>query len=279
MPYKTHVYSAPQGAFMVNSFLLEGEDSVVIIDAQFLVSSARELREQLRAIGKPLAALVVTHPHPDHYNGAATLLDGLGDIPILATEATNSGIRATAEEKRAFWTPSYGADYPQIFRYPNRIIRSGETIAFGDVVLTIEDIGPGESTNNVVIYGSEGSELFASDLLYSGCHPWLAEGRSALWLEQLDEVERRFRDATRVHAGHGASGDLRLIDMQRAYIEGFRAAVQLRMDGAALAEGGKVSIHEEVVRRYRGYPLEFLIDFNTDAMVQEIAADQNLQAA
>ena len=105
MAHKTHIFAAPEAAFLVNSFLLEGADQVVIIDAQFLASSARALRAKLDAIGKPLAALILSHPHPDHYNGAAILVEGLGEVPVLATAATDEGIRATAEAKRAFWTP------------------------------------------------------------------------------------------------------------------------------------------------------------------------------
>ena len=108
MAHKTHIFAAPEAAFLVNSFLLEDTDHVVVIDAQFLASSARALRAQLAQIGKPLAALILSHPHPDHFNGAAILLEGFGEVPILSTAATNGGIRATAEAKRAFWTPKYG---------------------------------------------------------------------------------------------------------------------------------------------------------------------------
>jgi glyoxylase-like metal-dependent hydrolase (beta-lactamase superfamily II) len=106
MAHRTHIFAAPEPAFLVNSFLLEGADRVVVIDSEFLASSARARRRRLDAIGKPLAALLLTHPHPDYYNGAAILVEGRGDVPVLATAATDEGIRATAEAKRIFWTPT-----------------------------------------------------------------------------------------------------------------------------------------------------------------------------
>jgi hypothetical protein len=57
MTHKTHTFSPSERAFLVNSFVLEGERSVVVIDTEFLVSSVPALRAKLDAIGKPLAAL------------------------------------------------------------------------------------------------------------------------------------------------------------------------------------------------------------------------------
>ncbi len=38
---KVHVVSAPEAAFLVNSFILEGERSVVVVDTQFLALRRR----------------------------------------------------------------------------------------------------------------------------------------------------------------------------------------------------------------------------------------------
>ena len=43
---------------------------------------------------------LVTHPHPDHYAGAARLLAGL-DVPIVATAAVDAVIRRDDAEKDA----------------------------------------------------------------------------------------------------------------------------------------------------------------------------------
>jgi glyoxylase-like metal-dependent hydrolase (beta-lactamase superfamily II) len=266
MAHKTHVFTAPEEAFFVNSFLLEGADRVVVIDAQFLASTAGALRARLDAIGKPLAALILTHPHPDHYNGAAILLKGRGNIPVLATASTDEGIRATAEAKRAYWTPNYGEDYPQTFVYPNRIIASGEVLRFGDIVLKVDDLGPAEASDNVALHAPETNELFASDLVYSACHPWLAEGRSDLWRSQLAAVKARYAGIGAVHAGHGPSGGLGLIDAQDDYIVAFEAQIRAQLRSKALTDQDKAAIRSAVTGRCPGYRLEFLIDLNADAV-------------
>lgn len=60
-----HVRSGEIGLF-VNSYLVEGVDGVVAVDAPLLLSDGRAFRARLEALGKPLLGVLVTHPHPDH---------------------------------------------------------------------------------------------------------------------------------------------------------------------------------------------------------------------
>ncbi len=271
MAHKTHIFTAPEAAFFVNSFLLEGADHVIVIDAQFLASTAGALRARLDTIGKPLAAVILTHPHPDHYNGAAILLNGRRDVPVLATASTDEGIRATAEAKRAYWTPQYGADYPQTFVYPSRIVASGEVLRFGDIVLKVDDLGAAEASDNVALHAPETDELFASDLVYSACHPWLAEGRTDPWRSQLAAVRARYAGIGTVHAGHGPSGGLGLLDAQMDYIVAFEALVRAQLRSKGLTDQDKAAIRSAMTARCPGYRLEFLIDINADGLASTLS--------
>jgi glyoxylase-like metal-dependent hydrolase (beta-lactamase superfamily II) len=49
----------------VNSYLVHGPDGVIVVDGQLTITDARAVRQRIAAIGKPVAALVVTHGHPD----------------------------------------------------------------------------------------------------------------------------------------------------------------------------------------------------------------------
>src|SRR5688500_6548948 len=74
------VTSSPSG-ISVNAYLIEAERGVIAVDSALINSDARQLRERLAALGKPLLAVLLTHGHPDHYNGVTELIAGHGDVP------------------------------------------------------------------------------------------------------------------------------------------------------------------------------------------------------
>jgi glyoxylase-like metal-dependent hydrolase (beta-lactamase superfamily II) len=53
----------------VNSYIFYGPDGVVVVDSMLTVADATSVRDAVRASGCTMAAVVVTHPHPDHYAG------------------------------------------------------------------------------------------------------------------------------------------------------------------------------------------------------------------
>ena len=73
-----HTYRSGETGLFVNSYLVEGTEGVVAIDAPLLLSDGRAFRARLEALRKPLLGVLVTHPHPDHYNTISELLAGRG---------------------------------------------------------------------------------------------------------------------------------------------------------------------------------------------------------
>ena len=265
-----HRHGSAAEAFFVNSFILEGERSLVLVDTQFVVSEARAVVARLAALGKPLAGVLITHPHPDHYNGLATVMAAHPGVPVFATAATSAGMRATAEPKRAYWTPIVGADYPQEFVFPDVVVADGETLSLDGMELGIVDLGAAECDDNTMVVVPQLDAVIASDLVYAGVHPWLAEGRSARWLEQLAAVERRFGGAACFHAGHGGGGTATVLAEQAAYLRRMRELVAAAM----AAPGGLAAEREALVRRvealYPGWPLAMLIGMNIDGIAGEL---------
>lgn len=211
---KIHTYSSPANAFLVNSFLIETSNGVVLIDTQFLISEAKKLKEFIQKIEKPLLGIIITHPHPDHFNGAVVIAEDMNELPIYATQATLDGIKASEASKRQFWTKTYGSDYPQSTTFPNQIVASDEPLVIDGVEIVIDDLGAGESTDITIIYLPQIKTLIASDLVYNKVHPWLAESRSQAWLDQIQVVKANYKDAQTVFAGHGTDGELSILDEQ-----------------------------------------------------------------
>src|SRR5215208_612201 len=107
MPPAIYTYTAGANGLFVNSYLVEADDGVVAIDGSLLVSDARAFRARLDALHKPLLAVLVTHGHPDHFNGVVELVRGQGDVAIYATPEGKAVIDEVAEPKRAQWSPTY----------------------------------------------------------------------------------------------------------------------------------------------------------------------------
>lgn len=267
---KVHVHTSSPDAFFVNSFLIEGERSLILIDTQFVLSEARAVADKMRALEKPLAAIFITHPHPDHYNGIASILERYPGTPVHATAGTIEGIRGTAEPKRAYWTPIVGADYPQRFVLPEVTVGNREHLSIDGIELIVDDFGPTECSDNTAIELPQIDAVIISDLVYNRVHPWLAEGRSELWLAALAEAKRRFETARTLYPGHGAAGSTLTIDEQTAYILAVREMVasSLKQD-PGLSDLTKAAIREGILATYKDYPLEAIIDMNTASLAGE----------
>ncbi len=267
-----HTYAASPEAFLVNSFLIEADHGVVVVDTQFLVTPAKALKQKVIDLGKPLLGVIITHPHPDHYNGTAIVLDGLDSIPIYATQATYDGVKETEAIKREFWTPTYQDEYPKSTLLPTEIIKPGEPLILDGVRLVIDDLGAGEASDITVIYLPEQRQLIASDLVYYRVHPWLAEGRSQRWLEQLDLVKKRYADTVQMFNGHGESSTLQGLDEQIDYITSFQDLVDKYRQGDVIDEAQKSEIRKLMLAKYPTYPLDFLIEMNVDGIAKELAS-------
>lgn len=267
---KVHIHTSSPDAFFVNSFIIEGQRSLVLVDTQFVLSEAGAVADKMAALEKPLAAILITHPHPDHYNGIASILEKYPGTRVHATAGTIEGIRETAEPKRAYWTPIVGADYPQRFAIPEVTVGNGEHLSIDGIEIIVDDFGPTECSDNTAIELPQIDTVIISDLVYNRVHPWLAEGRSDLWLAALDTAKRRYEAATTLYPGHGAAGPASIIDEQTAYILAVREMVASSLrQHPELTDASKADLQQRVRAIYKDYPLEMIIDMNTASLAAE----------
>ncbi|CAB3799921.1 MBL fold metallo-hydrolase [Pararobbsia alpina] len=269
---RVHVFGSPESAFLVNSFIIETRHGLVLVDTQFLRSSALQLRDTIRAHDKPLLAIFITHPHPDHFNGTAEIARDWPGLPIYATQSTIDMIRATQAEKYAEWTPVYGTDYPPRTVAPNTAVVAGQSIFVDGLELRVDDLGEGESADINVIHLPQSEQLIASDLLYHRVHPWLAEGRTQQWLNQLELVRQRYLNATVVFPGHGEVADLNALEQQAEYLTVFRDCVRegfADLERPTPEERGAIA--RKLLRRYPDYPLQALVEMNIKGVAKELA--------
>jgi glyoxylase-like metal-dependent hydrolase (beta-lactamase superfamily II) len=278
MPPAIYTYTAGANGLFVNSYLVEVDDGVVAIDGNLLVSDARAFRARLDALHKPLLAVLVTHGHPDHFNGVVELVRGQGDVPIYATPEGKAVIDEVAEPKREQWTPTYGEEWPKETAYPNAVVNDGETLALGGLRIRAHELGPCESASEAlyVIDAQDGGGPFAftGDLFYNAHHSYNADGFTAAWLDALDRAPALLAGIDTLYPGHGLPAGLEALDAQRRYQLMLREAVRNLAGGApSLSDDAKEQLTARMSAFLPDPALAWLVGLSADAVAAELAGE------
>jgi len=229
--------------FPVNAYLVETRTSIVVVDATLGVSDGKILRSRVEALRKPLAAVIVTHAHPDHYGGVSALL-GDSDVPVYAVAGVNDVIRRDDAVKEQILRPMFGDEWPATRKFPTRIVPGGQTVSIADAVFAVIDLGPSESPHDSMwrLESDGAPRVFVGDLVYSHMHAFLADGFYDRWLVNLEQSKRELPADAMLFMGHGqpVAGQA-IIDWQANYIRRFldvlRSAVERDgLEGDALED-------------------------------------------
>jgi glyoxylase-like metal-dependent hydrolase (beta-lactamase superfamily II) len=226
-PLTVQPFVAGEPGFLVTSTLIAGASDAVLVDGQFLESEAARLVETIRASGRRLTAVYVTHAHPDHYFGLPVIKAAFPEARILAHPTVAAQMKARWQAKHDQWKPVFGDDIADT---------AVDAEPYDDDTLTLEGqeiqlLGPaaGDDADLVTLYVPSARALIASDTAYSGVHAWLAESKAdggAAWLATLDRL--RALEPAVVIAGHddpARPDDATSLAATAAYIRDFQAAV------------------------------------------------------
>ncbi|WP_176097625.1 MBL fold metallo-hydrolase [Burkholderia cepacia] len=278
-----NVVTCTSGArtFLTNAFLVELPNGVVAIDAMMTVSDARELRHRLDALRKPLLAVLITHGHPDHYNGIGELIRDLDDVPVITTRGVDEAMRRVDDAKAVQWQSVFGDDWPARRTFPNRLVHDGDVLHFDGVPFEAREFGPGESNWDLVwAVGNHQRVAFVGDMVFNGVHSFMNDGHTADWLRSLDALERRSGDIALFYTGHGQAGKpLDMIAAQRAYIGCYREAVARLANGnRSLDDAGKAELEAIMKRFLPTADLDVFIKAGANAVAAELALEESDKA-
>jgi glyoxylase-like metal-dependent hydrolase (beta-lactamase superfamily II) len=265
---QVHRYSAgPAGAF-VNAYLVETGEGVVAVDGTLTVSDGRALRAQADSLGKPLAAVLVTHAHPDHYGGIVDLL-GDDDVPVIATEGVDAVIRRDDALKEQILRPMFGDEWPAERRFPDRIVSDNASLELAGATFTVVDIGPSEAPHDSMwLLGDDRRTVFLGDQVYDHKHAYLADGFYDEWLRNLERLRGELPDDATLHIGHGGPVTPELFSWQRTYIETFLDAV--RTADWSNAEAAKAAVVSRMTNLLPTDELQFLMELSIEPVAQKL---------
>lgn len=198
--------------------IIESKNSLVLVDAQFLVPYANQFREYANGLRKPIERLYISHRHPDHWFGLGT---AFGDVAIYALPETIDFIREHGEDSRKDHLPKMGDLAPDSIIVPQHIARPGvETI--DGVKYIFERVTDTEIDFLLTIKLPEISVCIVQDLIYSGTHLYLTKDLEH-WTSILEDLLLSGYDL--FLAGHGLPTDKTGVAENIKYLSAARQAI------------------------------------------------------
>ncbi|HTR48735.1 MAG TPA: MBL fold metallo-hydrolase [Verrucomicrobiae bacterium] len=242
------IFTGQDFALANNAVLICGERDAILIDTCLVLSDAARLVEMIRASGKALRAVCITHAHPDHYFGNGVVQQAFPSARFFARQ----GVIDFMQEYRAklvHWREMFGDEMPRSIPMPEPLIGS-QTLLEGHEIRFV-DLPVCETVHATAYYVPSAKAVIAGDLVYSGMHHYMADtNHPESWIEALNLV-RRLGPLERVFPGHGPVGGAELLDASEAWLRDY---MDVAKPGVRF-----VDIAKEMTRRYPNHGLAILL--------------------
>jgi glyoxylase-like metal-dependent hydrolase (beta-lactamase superfamily II) len=283
-------YTSGAEGFDTHSYYLDTGKEVVVFDAQFTPDLARALIAEIQQkTASPIKYVVVTHPNPDKFNGAAEFQKiGAKVVASAATAAAIPGVHA--------YKKYYFVNIAQMFTEETYPAEVKVDVTFeGDHALPLEAgevelhelASSGVSSTQTVAWVPAHKALLVGDLVHHGAHAWLeggiVDGKAkpdlASWKAALGELSA-YEGAT-VLGGRGESATVdEATAEQIAYLTAMEELVSGYVAGLGEAKAElateKAGEHYKKIRdlaaeKYPQYELSYMIEYGVYGLVNQIA--------
>ncbi len=206
-------------AFPVVAYIFERPEGLVVVDALLTDLASKELRAEVGAIGKPLQAALLAHPHPDHYAGLGNLVEAL-DAPTFAVPGVNDVVRRDDAAKDALISGMFGPEWPTNRSFPTETVIEGSTLDYGPgLSFQVTDIGPAESFHDsVFVLEAEASVAFVCDRIFSLKHAYMSDVQNSSKLAAIDQPMAKMAEDTLLFVGYGMPATPALLQWQKTYL-------------------------------------------------------------
>jgi len=236
------VFTSPEDQFSVNSVIVEGDQEVMLVDAQLTKASAEKVLQEIKETKKPLSIIYITHEHADHFLGLEVFKEAYPGVRIIATSVVVDRINKVYREKLDKWQKILGSGAS------SRVVEiskfDGGYIDFeGSRIQVIKDI-QGDTDQNTMLWIPGKRILIAGDVLFDDIHVYTAETDNkarAKWLDTLRKV-RELKPSVVVpgHSKVGAALDASTaVDFTERYLLAFNEELKTAKDPEGLINAMK----------------------------------------
>ncbi|MEE3917667.1 MBL fold metallo-hydrolase [Pseudomonas viridiflava] len=241
-PLKIDVYNpAEKAIFPVSSELITGQHDAVLIDAQFQRNDAEALVQKIKASGKKLTTVYISHSDPDYYFGLDVIQAAFPEAKIVASEPTVKAIKASMQGKLAYWGPILKDNAPAKLVLPE--VLKGDHLTLEGQPLEIKGLqGPAPQRSYVWIPSLKA--VVGGVVVSSGIHVWVADTQTPKsrqdWLAALKGIEAL--KPTTVIPGHylgEVPEGTKAVTFTADYLKSFEEHAAKTRDSAALIDAMK----------------------------------------
>ena len=168
----------PEGAGN-GTYIIETENSLVLIDSQFAEESSRAFRAYVDSLDKPIDRIYLPHEHPDHINGLGNAfadVDSYGS-PEVVELAAEAGITIS------------------------NVVEAGTTVEIDGIRYEFEIFKDVESEEALVIKLPAYGVMGIGDFIYNDYH-MVMNPNIPNWLEQMEQLKAQ-SEYQLLLSGHG----------------------------------------------------------------------------
>jgi glyoxylase-like metal-dependent hydrolase (beta-lactamase superfamily II) len=170
--------------------LLTGEKEAVLIDALITNAEAERVVEWVRATGKKLTTVYITHGHGDHFFGLNAVLAAFPEAKAVALpEVVPFAQAEVSPGYMEFWGALFPKQIPEHPRVPEPL--DGGVIMLEGHELRPIMIGQSDTLPSTVVHVPEIDAVVGGDVAYNGIHCWLAQTDHEMrkgWIASLDRI-------------------------------------------------------------------------------------------
>lgn len=249
---EVYVYSAPDYALDVNTIFAITPDGVVAVDSQLLPRHAEAVIAGIRArTDQPIRYVANSHHHPDHvFGNSAFLAEG---AELVASYFTARMIDGSAFWYLMFLSGLWGGHLPAAYAVPRTTFSRSRELWLGSTAVQLFEFADsttvsGESLDVTMTWFPKAKVLHVADVVWPGSHTFFADGTSVPdWLIQLAHLRELVNELRPrvIVPGHGAPGDIGMIDAQERYL---RAVARMVEDHC---RGGEVAVTDDIKEKLR----------------------------